>query len=166
MEIDRKVRDIIVDIFDFPHVPYWFTIRQAIKIMKVALPHREKTSYPLGILVFDEKYNLLGMVSVKEILKAKEAGLPKSAAVSHMPDGYATASSASRDEPEGTKYAEKTVSEVMTPLTCFVEPDDTLTKAAYLLIDNDLMVMPVLEQKKKLVGLVLLTEVFDQLCSE
>ncbi|HXX79910.1 MAG TPA: CBS domain-containing protein [Thermodesulfovibrionales bacterium] len=166
MEIDRKVKDIIVDIFDFPHVPYWFTVRQAIKIMKVTLPTREKTSYPLGILVFDEKYNLLGMVSMKDILRAKEAGLPKSTAVSHMPDGYATASSTSRDGREVTKYAEKAVSEVMTPLKCFVEPDDPVTKAAYLMIDNDLMVMPVLERKKKLVGLVLLTEVFDQLCSE
>ncbi len=64
------------------------------------------------------------------------------------------------------RYTEKAVSEVMTPLKCFVEPDDPITKAAYLMIDNDLMVIPVLERKKKLVGLVLLTEVFDQLCSE
>ena len=166
MEIDRKVKDIIVDIFDFPHVPYWFTVKQTIKIMKVTLPTKEKTFYPLGILVFDEKYNLLGMVSMKDILRGKEAGLPKSAAVSHMPEGYAATPSTSRDEGEVMKYTEKAVSEVMTPLTCFVEPDDPITKAAYLMIDNDLMVIPVLERKKKLVGLVLLTEVFDQLCSE
>jgi CBS domain-containing protein len=165
MEIDRKVKDIIVDIFDFPHVPYWFTVKQAIKIMKVTLPTKEKTFYPLGILVFDEKYNLLGMVSMKDILRGKEAGLLKSAPVSHMPEGYAVAST-SRDEGDVMKYTEKAVSEVMTPLKCFVEPDDPITKAAYLMIDNDLMVIPVLERKKKLVGLVLLTEVFDQLCSE
>ena len=43
----------------------------------------------------------------------------------------------------------------------FVEPGDPVTKAAYLMLQHDLILLPVLEDKKKFVGLVRMIEVFD-----
>ena len=61
--------------------------------------------------------------------------------------------------------AEKPVSEVMVPAKFFVQPDEPLTKAAYLMVHNELALLPVLENKKKFVGLVRIREVFDELTS-
>ena len=65
---------------------------------------------------------------------------------------------------KGTKeLAEKPVSEIMTPAKQFVEPGDPVTKAAYLMLHNDLILVPVLEDKKKFVGLVRMIEIFDSI---
>jgi CBS domain-containing protein len=65
---------------------------------------------------------------------------------------------------KGTKeLAEKPVSEIMTPAKKFVEPGDPVTKAAYLMLHNDLVLVPVLEDKKKFVGLVRMIEIFDSI---
>jgi CBS domain-containing protein len=53
----------------------------------------------------------------------------------------------------------------MVPAKFFVQPDDPITKAAYLMVHNDLALLPVLENKKKFVGLVRIREVFDELSS-
>jgi len=44
-----------------------------------------------------------------------------------------------------------------------VEPNDSITKAAYLMVHHDLLLLPVLENKKKFVGLVRMIEVFDEI---
>lgn len=148
-ESDAKVRDIIVDIFDYPHIPYWFTIKQAVKILKASYQGKEKTTYPLGILVFDERYNLLGTLDPVDILKGKDTGV--SSPFLHA------------DELKG--YGETPVSEVMVSVKCFVGPDDPITKAAQLMIFYDLLLLPVLEGQK-LIGLAIFTEVFEKLSAE
>ena len=45
----------------------------------------------------------------------------------------------------------------------FVEPGDPLTKAAYLMLHHDVVLLPVLENKKKFIGLVRMIEVFDEI---
>jgi Mg/Co/Ni transporter MgtE len=49
----------------------------------------------------------------------------------------------------------------MVPAQYFVGPDDRITKAAYLMLHHDLILLPVLENKKKFVGLVRMVEIFD-----
>jgi len=53
------------------------------------------------------------------------------------------------------------VSEIMASAKYFVEPGDPVTKAAYLMLQHELILLPVLENKKKFVGLVRMIEVFD-----
>jgi Mg/Co/Ni transporter MgtE len=64
---------------------------------------------------------------------------------------------------QSKELAEKAVSEIMSPAKYFVEPNDPITKAAYLMVHHDLVLLPVLENKKKFVGLVRMIEVFDQI---
>ncbi|MFH1015292.1 MAG: CBS domain-containing protein, partial [Nitrospirota bacterium] len=64
---------------------------------------------------------------------------------------------------ESKDLAEKPVSEIMVPAKYFVEPDDPITKAAFMIIHNDLILLPVLENKKKFVGLVRLIEIFNEI---
>jgi Mg/Co/Ni transporter MgtE len=131
----KVVKDLMVDVFEYPHVPYWFTVKQAVTVIKKSLIGTEKCIHPLAVLVFDEKYNILGTLTLKDVLKGLES----------------------------KEKAERPVSEVMVPAKHFVEPDDPITKAADLMLDNDLILLPVIENKKKFVGVIRMIEIFDEL---
>lgn len=170
MKSEKRIKDIMIDVFEYPHIPYWFSIEQAMKIIRASFISTtistKKYLEPLAILVFDEKYNLLGVLTLKDILKGLEpkfmrptekaqAYIEKEKELSVIWDTLFT--SESRD------LAKKPVGEIMVPAKYFVEPDDPITKAAFLMIHDDLVLIPVLEGKKKFVGLVRMMEVFDEL---
>jgi Mg/Co/Ni transporter MgtE len=137
MSESKVVKDIMIDVFEYPHVPYWFTVKQAIMVIKKSVIGTEKCIHPMAILVFDEKYNILGTLTLQDILKGLES----------------------------KEKAETPVSEVMIPAKFFIEPDAPTTKAADLMLDNDLVLLPVIENKKKFVGVVRMIEIFDELTS-
>src|SRR4030043_1394376 len=72
MPKSKVAKDLMIDVFEYPHVPYWFTIKQTMMIIKKSLIETEKCFYPVAILIFDEKYNLLGTLSLKDIMKGLE----------------------------------------------------------------------------------------------
>ena len=138
MSTEKVVKDVMIDVFEYPHVPYWFTIKQAIMVIKKSVIGTEKCIHPMAVLVFDEKYNILGTLTLGDILKGLE----------------------SKDK------AESPVSEVMVPAKFFVAPEDPLSKAADLMLTNNLVLLPVIEEdKKKFVGVVRMVEIFDELTS-
>lgn len=157
-EHERHVRDIMIDVFEYPHVPYWFTLRQVSSIFRKLLSGG-KCLRPLVVLVFDEKYNLVGHISVYHILRGIETvlspandGKPQ---VSRSPDLQTM--DAFRE------LSEKPASTLMHPSRFFVDPDDSISKAAQIMMLNNLEFLPVLENQKKLVGIVRPLEIFEEL---
>ncbi len=166
MSDSKVVKDVMIGIFEYPHVPYWFSISQTIKIVKVSFLSTKKYPDPMAILVFDEKYNLMGTLTLKDILKGLEPRFLKPSAKAQVAEEDETGLSLIWDTlfVKGTKeLAEKPVSEIMVPAKYFVEPDDPITKAAYMMLHHDLVLLPVLENKKKFVGLVRMIEIFDEI---
>ena len=166
MHSDKKVKDLMIGVFDYPHIPYWFSIDQAMKIIKASFIKEKKYTEPLAILVFDEKYNLLGTLTLKDILRGLEPRFmrPTDKAQAYIQEGQEL--SIIWDTlfaSESKELAQKPVNEIMVPTKYFVEPDDSIAKAAYLMIHDDLPLLPVLEAKKKFVGLVRMIEIFDEL---
>jgi len=144
-----SVREIMVDVFEYPHIPYWFTLRQAAGIIRNTLLGAEKTVHPLVVLVFDEKYNLVGMANLREIIKGLEplwSGKGEGAA------------------PGGKPASEAPVATVMRSTELFVEPGAAVADAARLIVEHGLELVPVLEDRKKLIGVVRWQEVFQE-CS-
>lgn len=160
MQYDKKAKDIMADIFEFPHVPYWFSINQAIRIVRVSFLSTRKYPDPIVMLVFDEKYNLLGTLTLKDILRGIE---PIMAQVSEEGEAGAVVKWDTLFGRESTKLSEKPVRDIMVPTKFFVEPDDPIAKAAYMMLRHDLILLPVLENKKKFVGLVRMREIFDEI---
>lgn len=162
----NKIKDIMIDIFDYPHMPYWFTLKQAIGIVNIALTNAKEQFEPLAILVFDEKYNLLGILGLRDIIKGLEPNFLKPITSAQVYDedesGLALLWEPLFDK-GSDKISERPVSEVMVPAKYHVNPDDPVTKAAYLMIRNDLVLLPVLEDNKKLVGLIRMKEIFNVL---
>jgi Mg/Co/Ni transporter MgtE len=168
MSDSKSAKDVMIGIFEYPHVPYWFTISQAIRIVKVSFISSKKYPDPMAILVFDEKYNLMGTLTLKDILRGLEPRFLKPSEKAQVPAEDESALSLIWDTlfDKGAKEsAERPVSEIMSPAKYFVEPTDPLTKAAYLMLHHDLILLPVLENKKKFVGLVRMIEVFDEISS-
>ncbi|MBI4844351.1 MAG: CBS domain-containing protein [Nitrospirae bacterium] len=166
MSQSKNVTDLMMDVFQFPHIPYWFSIKQAMGVTKKSLLTDEKCIRPLAILVFDEKYNLVGTLSLKDILKGLEPKFMKPTTKAQVPAQDEAGLSLLWDslfDEKSKELSEKQISEVMVPAKVFVDPNDPIAKAAYLMIHNDLVLLPVLENKKKLVGVVRLVEIFDEI---
>lgn len=166
MSNGKVAKDVMIGIFEYPHVPYWFSISQAIRIVKVSFLSAKKYPEPMAVLVFDEKYNLMGTLTLKDILKGLEPRFLKPSEKAQVPKEDESTLSLIWDSlftKESKGLAEKPVSEIMVPAKYFVEPDEPLTKAAYLMLHNDLVLLPVLEGKKKFVGLIRMIEVFDSI---
>ena len=137
--------------------------------MKASFIQTQKHTDPLAVLVFDEKYNLLGTVTLKDLLRGIEPSFLKSPAKAQLPEEEKTGLAVVWDSlfsQESKKLAQKPVSEIMVSAKHFVEPGDPVTKAAYLMIHYDLPVLPVIEDKKKFVGIVRMVEVFDTISEE
>lgn len=169
MSSGKLVKDVMLGIFEYPHIPYWFTVEQAIKVVKASFIQTQKHTDPITIFVFDERYNLLGTVTMKDILKGIEPLFLKPPQKAQVPEEEQTGLAIVWDSlftKESKKLAQRQISEIMVPAKYFVEPVDPVTKAAYLMIHHDLPVLPVIEDKKKFVGIVRIAEVFDAICEE
>lgn len=169
MSNGKVVKDVMLGIFEYPHIPYWFSIEQAIKVVKASFIQPGKHMDPLAVLVFDEKYNLLGTITLKDILKGLEPSFLRPPLKAQVPEEEKTGLSIIWDSlftQESKKLAQKSVSEIMVPAKYFVEPSDPVTKAAYLMIHYELPILPVLEDKKKFVGIVRMVEIFDIISEE
>ncbi len=166
MSSGKAVKELMVDAFTFPHIPYWFTIKEAMWIIKKAFLEGEKCVRPMVVLVFDEKYNLVGTLTPRQVLRGLE---PKFMKTSAKIEGIAPDESLlsiiwdTLYYTESKNLSEYPVTEVMKPIQFFVEPDDPVTKASYIMIRNDLIVLPVLEKKKKLVGIITTLDIFTDL---
>lgn len=165
---DKKavaVKELMIDVFEYPHIPYWFTIKQVIGVIRKSLIETEKCVHPRVVLVFDEKYNLIGLVTLKEILHGLEPKLKpaeiKNADVAPIDDASLIAFEASMFSEGAKRLMDKPVSDVMTPIRIFLSPDDSVVKAALLMLHHNLMVLPVLENKQKFVGVIRIPEVFE-----
>ncbi len=166
MQSDKKIKDIMIGIFEYPHIPYWFSIAQAVRIVKVSFLSSKKYPEPVAVLVFDEKYNLMGTLSLKDILRGLEPRFLRPTTKAQIPEEDEAGLSLIWDSlftKESKELAEKAVSEIMVPARFFVEPNDPITKAAYLILHHDLILLPVLEDKKKFIGVVRMTEIFDEI---
>lgn len=164
----KTAGDVMVNVFDFPHIPYWFTLRQAMGIVQKSLLTGERCHHPLALLVFDEKYNLLGTLGLKDIMRGLEPAFLKSAAGAQVPEEegdelaliWETLFSGGSADRAGLQ-----VGEAMVAARHFVQVEDPITRAAHLLTRYNLILLPVLDASKKLVGVVREIEIFAELAN-
>jgi CBS domain-containing protein len=167
MADSKTVKEFMIDVFEYPHMPYWFTIRQAVGIMKRTVIDVQKCVHPQLILVFDEKYNLIGTLSIRDILRGLVPGLivpiPAADAKVNPDEKDALADvEASVYGADTKKLLEKPISEIMQPVRVSIAPEDSVAKAAFLMERRNIQVLPVLENNTKLVGIVRMIEVFRE----
>src|SRR5512139_1617627 len=115
-----SVKELMIDVFEYPHIPYWFTIRQVIGVIRKSLIETEKCVHPKVVLVFDEEYNLIGLVTLKEILQGlvpefKHAEI-KGSDIAPVDDASLLAFETIMFGEGAKRLMDKPVSNVMTPI--------------------------------------------------
>jgi CBS-domain-containing membrane protein len=169
MDYAKTVKDVMIPLVDYPHIPFWFSVRQAIAMIKAAAAEPDAKIEPRLVLVFDEKYQLLGSLGFKEMLMGIEPRFLRRPEAAHV-----QGAKPSDLDPllgllwkdlfgRGSKEeANKPVKDVMTPIKVTVKADDPVVKAAYAMVQAGLEIVPVMEGNK-VVGIARMDDVFKEI---
>jgi CBS-domain-containing membrane protein len=125
---------------------------------------------PYLVLVFDEKYQLLGYLGIREMLRGIEPRFLKSKEKAHFQGREPL------DLAMGTLWrdlfksrckeeAKKPVKEVMAPIQATINATDPIVKAAFAMLQTDAWIIPVMEGNK-VVGIARLVDIFKELTTE
>ncbi|HSW61840.1 MAG TPA: CBS domain-containing protein [Dissulfurispiraceae bacterium] len=172
MKRNDTVKDLMLDITDFPHMPYWFTIRQAVEILSRVSPGKEKAVIADAILVFDEKYNYMGMVRPQDIVLGLEPAILKKSSwtgpgmevsrdAKHVSEETLAHIAETMFGEDAKKQAEQQVNEIMCVSKVSVSADDSPAKAAYLMAHHGLSYISVVKNNQKLVGMLGMSAVIN-----
>jgi CBS-domain-containing membrane protein len=165
----KRASDLMIPLSEYPHMPYWFTLRQAMATLRSSRIEVDgKVSLPRAFLVFNEAYELLGVVRRRDILRGLEPQFlekkrgryaRKLFEVKADPDLFELGDGqlVSRIK----ERAQRPVGEVMQPIKVTLQHDDHLMKIIYSMVENNLSMIPVL-QDGSVVGVVRSVDVLDE----
>jgi CBS domain-containing protein len=171
MERLKKAGELMIPLGKYPHVPYWFSLRQAVAVLEKTKLFPEVPGGPSlarFVLVFDETYKLLGITRRRDILR----GLQPHLIVQPLPDR--TAPLEEKGGPGGSEgsydklvkglreQAERPVSEVMLPIQAVVEDEADLFQVIHKMVENNVSMLPVLKENT-VIGVVRSVEVFQEI---
>ena len=148
---EKRVKDLVIPLTDYPHMPYWGTLKEAIVQLNVVYETGHNT-----VLIFDEAYKFVGMLLQADILKGLE---PKFA--QHFKKGFPV----SWDDllkSEGQKRLARPVKEFMSGVAATVDAQDSILKASHIMLGEDAYLLPVMEGDK-LIGVVRMGDLFHEI---
>lgn len=165
----KHAKDILIPLEDYPHIPHWFTVRQAIAEMeKSEIEVDGRKSLPRALLVFDEKYQLLGIIRRRDILRGLEPDFLKTMPVPHRKklfdieiDPNLVDLSSGKISKAIQEKANQPVSNLMQPIISTVDYEDHLAIIIYKLVSRDLSLLPVIKDGR-IVGVVRSVDVFNE----
>jgi len=160
MEV-KRAGDLMIPLDEYPHIPYWFTLRQTIaELENAVLEYQGRRSLPRAVLVFDEKYQLMGTARRRDILRGLEPEFltqrtlaARKQLFNVQVDPNLSELSYERLLEDIRKQAERPVSQVMQPVVASVDFEDHMIKVIYEMVEHNLSLLPVMKDNK-VVGVV------------
>ncbi len=167
----KKARDLMIPLDSYPHVPYWFTLRQVTAVMEKA-QYSDGPARPVGarfVLVFDKLYSLVGIVRRRDLIKGL---MPESLLKTAGEDPGLPADDSFEEEQRRAEnlveqmraQAERPISEVLRPIHSTVDHTDTLLSVASKMVEQNVSMLPVLRDGV-VIGVIRSAEVFDEIGS-
>ena len=153
MEAKEKIKDLVIPLSDYPHMPYWGTIKEAIVQLNVARETGHNT-----ILVFDEAYKLVGVLSQKDILKGL---LPKF--TQHYEDGVPIFWNELL-KTGSEKQLARPIKDYMSGVKATIDAEESILKASHIMLHEDTYLLPVME-RENLIGVLRMDELFHDITS-
>ena len=165
----KRAEQMMIPLDAYPHIPYWFTLRQAIvEIENAELDIEGRKSLPRVVLVFDEQYNLMGVVRRRDVLRGLEPQFLAQRAPRSSQDVYTikidpNLAELAYDRLVGRirERAERPVSEVMIPIRTTVEHTDNIMKVIYEMVEQNVSLIPVLKEGR-VAGVIRSVDVFHE----
>jgi len=166
----KRVGDIMIPLDEYPHLPHWFTLRQAVAELKGAqYKVGGQIASPRSALVFDEAYRLLGYLRRRDILRGMEPRYLsndklhlKFQDIEMHPDPDLWELSFDQTVKVLRERSERKISDVMQPIVTTLESEDSLMKALLGFVEYDLSLIPVLRDGK-VAGVVNTVGLFHEL---
>lgn len=168
----KRSGDMMIPLDKYPHIPHWFTLRQGVaELEKSTIEFQERSSLPRALLVFDEKYRLLGVVRRRDILGALEPNFLHDMHVADQRRAFDVEVDPDLVEVSSGKitaaikdHSKKPISDVMIPIKATVDYDDHLFKVIHIMIRDDLNLIPVINDGK-VVGVLRSVDVFHEVAN-
>jgi len=165
-----RAEDIMIPLESYPHIPHWFTLRQAmVELEKAEIEFGGRKSIPRVLLVFNEKYQLLGIARRRDIMRGLEPKYLLSKSLDYRKKLFDVKVDPNLSEMNYDKLingikeqADRPISDVMLPIMATVEHDDHIIKLIYEMVDNNLSLLPVFKEGK-IVGVVRSVDVFHEM---
>ena len=161
MPEQKKIKDLMIRLEDYPHIPYWFSLRQAVAIVREAAIRVEGKFEPMAVFVFDEKYQLMGILTLRDIIIGLEPRFLQETSLIKM-DPSLTVLTGDFFGPKMREQSQRPVSEVMSPIKATVDAQDPITKPLYLMIKENIGLIPVM-QGGKVGGMLRLSDLFGEI---
>ncbi len=165
----KKAGDLMISLDKYPHIPYWFTLRQAMAEMEHAEFEINGSTCPCRVLlVFDEKYQLLGTVRRRDILRGLEPGFLSNLVLEQRKQFFdAKTDRQAADAGIGKlkhgilERAQRPVSDIMRIIKSTVQYDDHIIRVVYEMVDSNVSVIPVIRDGR-VVGAIRSEDVFHE----
>ena len=166
----RRVGEIMIPLDDYPHLPVWTTMLEAIRMMHESqLDHQGRKSLPRVILLFDLDGSVAGTVRRRDLMRGLEPKFLVSQPLEYRMKLFDVQVDSNLSELPFDKVVkgireqvDRPVTDVMRPLGRTIDFDDHILKAVYEMVNNSLSILPVL-QNGKVVGVIRTVDVFHQL---
>ena len=161
MSHQKTADQFMIRLEEYPHIPYWFTLRQAMAIVREATVKFEGSFEPRAVLVFDEKYQLMGILTLRDIITGLEPKFLQETGLIKM-DPSLTVLMGDFFGPKMKEQSQRAVSEVMSPIKITVNAEDLITKPLYLMIKENIGMIPVM-RGGKVAGILRLSDLFGEI---
>jgi CBS domain-containing protein len=161
MPYRKNAKELMIPLEDYPHIPYWFTLRQAMAIIREAATRFEGAFEPRAVLVFDEKYQLMGILTLRDIIKGLEPRFLHETALVKA-DPSLTVLMGDLFGPKMNEQSQRPVGEVMSPIKVTVNAADPITKPLCLMVKENLGLIPVMDGGK-VAGMLRLSDLFGEI---
>ncbi len=163
----------MIPLDQYPHIPYWFTYRQAIAEMEMSVIEcAGRKSLPRAVLVFDEQYQLMGTLRRRDILRGLEPRFVDPSAGHHerslfdiKVDPNLLDISSDQDTDMIRRRADEPIEPSVTPIETTVDFEDPLVKVISVMLLQDLNLVPVMKDDQ-VVGVVRSVDVFHTLADQ
>lgn len=167
-----RVNDVYVSIDDYPNISMDAPIGHAIHMMHNVLEDKNKYR---TILVLDDEDHLMGYLTLRDLIRAVGPNYlhkTRPAVKGHQPfnlEGLTQDMSAlSLIWQEGFTLKlqdelNKPVSDYMTLVEDTITADDPIAKCLYLMLFHDVLILPVIEEENRVVGVIRLVDLFEQI---
>ena len=154
--------DIMVPLDEYPHLPYWFTLRQAmVEMERTVIDIDGRKSSPRAVLVFDEAYRLLGLVRRRNILFGLESSCLDLSAIS-VPDKSDENHRVPKHLISNIRaQASRQIGDVMIPIEHTVAFDDHFVTVMETMVEHNLNLLPVMSSDS-VAGVIRTVDIFHE----
>jgi CBS domain-containing protein len=166
----KKAGEIMIPLDQYPHIPHWFTLRQAIAELRASqIEVQGRKSLPRAVLVFSKAYELLGIVRRRDILRGLLPSFLGSESMEYGKRLFEVEADPNLFDLTSEniigsirEQAERPVKDVMVPISATVDYDDHIMKIIYEMIRSDLSMLPVMKEGR-VVGVVRSVDVLNEI---